>query len=87
VQHDPNIADGLSGLKAFAAEIASSPTSNVTIYRTLVDGETVMLHSKYHRSKSISRSRLQARPARLLGAGHRLRPVSSASKSVTRREL
>jgi predicted SnoaL-like aldol condensation-catalyzing enzyme len=47
VQHDPNIADGLSGLKAFAAEIASSPTTNVTIYRTLVDGETVMLHSKY----------------------------------------
>src|SRR5467141_3660056 len=35
VQHDPNIADGLSGLKAFAAEIASSPTANVTIYRTL----------------------------------------------------
>src|ERR1700756_1990476 len=25
VQHDPNIADGLSGLKAFAAEVASSP--------------------------------------------------------------
>ncbi len=47
VQHDPNIADGLSGLKAFAAEIASSPTANVTIYRTLVDGEIVMLHSKY----------------------------------------
>ena len=47
VQHDPNIADGLSGLKAFAAEIASSPTANVTIYRTLVDGDIVMLHSKY----------------------------------------
>jgi predicted SnoaL-like aldol condensation-catalyzing enzyme len=47
VQHDPNIADGLSGLKAFAAEVASSPTANVTIYRTLVDGEIVMLHSKY----------------------------------------
>src|SRR5262249_13981581 len=29
VQHDPNIADGLSGLKAFAAEVASSPTANV----------------------------------------------------------
>src|SRR5260370_39925951 len=25
VQHDPNIADGLSGLKAFAAEVASFP--------------------------------------------------------------
>src|SRR6266550_5034058 len=47
VQHDPNIADGLSGLKAFAAEVASSPTANGTIYRTLVDGDIVMLHSKY----------------------------------------
>src|SRR6266511_1650903 len=47
VQHDPNIADGLSGLKAFAAEVASSPTANVTTYRTLVDGDIVMLHSKY----------------------------------------
>jgi predicted SnoaL-like aldol condensation-catalyzing enzyme len=47
VQHDPNIADGLSGLKAFAAEVAGSPTANVTIYRTLVDGDIVMLHSKY----------------------------------------
>src|ERR1700730_17925418 len=47
VQHDPNSADGLSGLKAFAAELASSPTANVTIYRTLVDGDIVMLHSKY----------------------------------------
>src|SRR6516225_3419436 len=28
VQHDPNIADGLSGLKAFAAYVASSPTAN-----------------------------------------------------------
>src|SRR2546430_6055538 len=47
VQHDANIADGLSGLKAFAAEVASSPTANVTTYRTLVDGDIVMLHSKY----------------------------------------
>src|SRR5256886_15439743 len=47
VQHDPNIAEGLSGLKAFAAEVASSPTANVTTYRTLVDGDIVMLHSKY----------------------------------------
>jgi hypothetical protein len=40
LQHDPNIADGLSGLKAFAAEVASSSTANVTIYRTLVDGRS-----------------------------------------------
>src|ERR1700722_19228504 len=47
VQHDPNIGDGLAGLKAFVAELASSPATNVTIYRTVVDGDTVMLHSKY----------------------------------------
>jgi predicted SnoaL-like aldol condensation-catalyzing enzyme len=47
VQHDPNIPDGTPGLKAFVAEVANSPTSNVTIYRTVVDGELVMLHSKY----------------------------------------
>ena len=47
MQHDPNIADGLSGLKAFAADVARSLTANVTIYRTLVDGDIVMLHSKY----------------------------------------
>src|SRR6201982_4314552 len=49
VQHDPNITDGLSGLKAFAAEVASTPTANVTIYRTLGDGGIVMLTSKYER--------------------------------------
>ena len=47
VQHDPNIADGLSGLRAFVAELANSPTTNVTIYRTVVDGDIVMLHSTY----------------------------------------
>jgi len=47
VQHDPNIADGISGLRAFVAQIASSPKNGVAIYRTLVDGDTVMLHSKY----------------------------------------
>jgi predicted SnoaL-like aldol condensation-catalyzing enzyme len=47
VQHDPNIADGISGLKAFVAQIASSSKNNVAIYRTLVDGDIVMLHSKY----------------------------------------
>jgi predicted SnoaL-like aldol condensation-catalyzing enzyme len=45
-QHDPNIADGLSGLKAFVADLASSPKTNITIYRTIVDGDIVMLHSK-----------------------------------------
>ena len=47
VQHDPNIADGLSGLRAFVTEATSSATTNVTIYRTVVDGDVVMLHSKY----------------------------------------
>ena len=47
VQHDPNIADGLSGMKAFAAKVASSPSGNITIYRSVVDGDMVMLHSKY----------------------------------------
>src|SRR5262249_55327742 len=47
VQHDPNIADGLSGLKAFAAD--------VTIYRTLVDGDIVMLHSKYEGVRGFAR--------------------------------
>ena len=47
VQHDPNIADGISGLRAFVAQIASSPKNGVAIYRTLVDGDIVMLHSKY----------------------------------------
>jgi predicted SnoaL-like aldol condensation-catalyzing enzyme len=47
LQHDPNIADGLSGLRAFVTELANSPTTNITIYRTVVDGDIVMLHSKY----------------------------------------
>jgi predicted SnoaL-like aldol condensation-catalyzing enzyme len=47
VQHDPNIGEGLPGLRAFATELANSPTTNVTIYRTVVDGDVVMLHSKY----------------------------------------
>jgi len=46
VQHDPNIRDGLPGLRAFVTELGSSPTTNITIYRTVVDGEFVMLHSK-----------------------------------------
>jgi predicted SnoaL-like aldol condensation-catalyzing enzyme len=47
VQHDPNIPDGLSGLRTFVTELANSPSTNVTIYRTVVDGDIVMLHSKY----------------------------------------
>jgi len=47
VQHDPNMADGRPRLKALVAQIASSPKNGVTIYRTLVDGDIVMLHSKY----------------------------------------
>jgi len=47
VQHDPNIGDGLPGLRAFVTELANSTTTNITIYRTVVDGDIVMLHSKY----------------------------------------
>jgi len=47
VQHDPNIADGLSGLRTFVTEVKNSGKTNVTVYRTVVDSETVMLHSKY----------------------------------------
>jgi predicted SnoaL-like aldol condensation-catalyzing enzyme len=47
VQHDPNLADGLAGIKSFAAEVASSPSADITIYRTLVDGSFVLLHSRY----------------------------------------
>ena len=47
IQHDPNLADGLAGMKSFAAELASSSAADITIYRTLVDGEFVLLHSRY----------------------------------------
>ena len=47
IQHDPNLADGLAGIKSFAAEVASSPDADITIYRTLVDGDFVLLHSRY----------------------------------------
>ena len=46
-QHDPDLADGLAGMKSFAADVASSPAADITIYRTLVDGNFVLLHSKY----------------------------------------
>jgi predicted SnoaL-like aldol condensation-catalyzing enzyme len=47
IQHDPNLADGLAGMKSFAAEVASSPAADITVYRTLVDGGFVLLHSRY----------------------------------------
>jgi len=34
-------------MTSIATEIASSPTADITIYRTLVDGNFVLLHSKY----------------------------------------
>jgi predicted SnoaL-like aldol condensation-catalyzing enzyme len=52
VQHDPAIADGLPGLRSFVAEIAASPSADITIYRTLVDDDIVMLHSKYQGLKN-----------------------------------
>ncbi|GAB7544001.1 nuclear transport factor 2 family protein [Cupriavidus sp. 8B] len=47
VQHDPMIADGLAGERAFARDVASSPNASITIYRTLIDGDLVLVHSKY----------------------------------------
>jgi predicted SnoaL-like aldol condensation-catalyzing enzyme len=47
IQHDPTLADGLAGMKSFAAEVTSSPAADITIYRTLVDGDFVLLHSRY----------------------------------------
>jgi len=47
IQHDPNVADGLAGMKSFTAEMASSPAADITIYRMLVDGDLVLLHCKY----------------------------------------
>jgi predicted SnoaL-like aldol condensation-catalyzing enzyme len=47
IQHDPNLADGLAGMRPFAADIASSPAADITIYRTLVDRDFVLFHSRY----------------------------------------
>ena len=47
MQHDPTITDGLAGMKSLAAEVASSPAADITIYRALVDGDFVLLHSRY----------------------------------------
>jgi predicted SnoaL-like aldol condensation-catalyzing enzyme len=47
VQHDPNMADGLSGMKAFVSEVAKSGSTDITIYRTLIDGDRVLVQSRY----------------------------------------
>src|SRR5215475_6880536 len=47
IQHDPHLADGRAGMKSLAAEVATSSGADVTIYRTLVDGDFVLLHSRY----------------------------------------
>ena len=47
IQHDPSVADGLAGMRSFAAEVARSPAADITIHRTLVDGDFVLLHSRY----------------------------------------
>jgi predicted SnoaL-like aldol condensation-catalyzing enzyme len=47
IQHDPTLADGVAGMKSFAADVARSPAADITIYRTIVDGDVVLLHSKY----------------------------------------
>jgi predicted SnoaL-like aldol condensation-catalyzing enzyme len=47
VQHDPTIADGIEGMKAFARQVAESPSANIVIYRVLVDHDLVLVHSKY----------------------------------------
>jgi predicted SnoaL-like aldol condensation-catalyzing enzyme len=48
IQHDPNITDGFAGMKSFAADVASSPAADITIYRALVDEDFVLLHSRYN---------------------------------------
>jgi predicted SnoaL-like aldol condensation-catalyzing enzyme len=47
VQHDVALSDGLAGMREYAAEIAASAAADLIIYRTLEDGEFVLLHSKY----------------------------------------
>ena len=39
-------------MKSFAADVASAPAADITIYRTLVDGDFVLLHS---RSEGVAR--------------------------------
>jgi predicted SnoaL-like aldol condensation-catalyzing enzyme len=47
VQHDPNISDGLAGLRRYAEELADAPAAKIKIHRALVDGDFVLLHSSY----------------------------------------
>src|SRR5260370_31922896 len=47
VQHDSNIPGGLAGLRQYAANVAASSGARIRIYRTLEDGDLVLLHSKY----------------------------------------
>ena len=47
IQHDPNISDGIAGLRQYAEEIADMPAAKIKIHRTLVDGDLVLLHSSY----------------------------------------
>ena len=46
VQHDVTLTDGLSGLDEFAREVVAS-RADLTIHRTIEDGEFVLLHSMY----------------------------------------
>jgi predicted SnoaL-like aldol condensation-catalyzing enzyme len=46
-QHGPNLVDGVAGMKSFAAEVASSLAADISVFRTLVDGDLVLLHSRY----------------------------------------
>src|ERR1700689_5486793 len=52
VQRDPSLPDGFAGMRSYAAEIASSPAAGITIYRTLVDGDSVLLNSRYEGLKN-----------------------------------
>jgi predicted SnoaL-like aldol condensation-catalyzing enzyme len=46
VQHDVTLADGLRGLGEYAREVAAS-RADLTIHRTIEDGDFVLLHSMY----------------------------------------
>jgi predicted SnoaL-like aldol condensation-catalyzing enzyme len=54
IQHDPHMRDGLAGLKEFVDEVAQSRHGDVTIHRTLIDGDLVAIHSKCHGLKGFS---------------------------------
>jgi predicted SnoaL-like aldol condensation-catalyzing enzyme len=52
IQRDPSLPDGFAGMQSYATEIASSPAADITIYRTLVDGDSVLLNSRYEGLKN-----------------------------------